>query len=68
MPYTYSKLKGRIVEIFGSQSAFAGKLGISVNSVSRKLNCKTGFSQHDIEEWSRLLNIQLSEYGDYFFA
>lgn len=68
MPYTYNKLKGRIVEVFGSQSAFASKLGISMVSVSRKLNCKTEFSQHDIEEWSRLLNIQLSEYGDYFFV
>lgn len=68
MPYTYSKLKGRIVEVFGSQSVFANKLGVSKNSVSRKLNCKTEFSQRDIEEWSKLLNIQLSDYGDYFFA
>lgn len=68
MPYSYNKLKGRIVEVFGSQGAFAAKLGISEVSVSRKLNCKTEFSQTDIEEWSKLLSIQLADYGDYFFA
>ena len=35
MVYSYSKLKGRIVEKFGSQSAFANELGVSENSVSR---------------------------------
>ena len=48
MPYTYNKLRGRIVEKYGSQSAFADKLGRSQVSVSRKLQCKTEFSQEDI--------------------
>jgi DNA-binding transcriptional regulator YdaS (Cro superfamily) len=68
MVYSYSKLKGRIVEKFGSQSAFANELGVSENSVSKKLNCKTEFSQSDIVKWSELLCIKIVDYSDYFFA
>ena len=68
MPYTYNKLKGKIVEVFGNQNNFASKLGDSEVSVSRKLNRKTEFSQSDIERWSNLLGIETADYGDYFFA
>lgn len=68
MPYTYNKLKGKIVEVFGNQNNFASKLGVSEVSVSRKLNRKTEFSQSDIERWSDLLGIETADYGDYFFA
>nr|DAD56970.1 MAG TPA: Protein of unknown function (DUF739) [Bacteriophage sp.] len=68
MPYTYNKLKGKIVEVFGNQNNFASKLGVSEVSVSRKLNRKTEFSQSDIERWSNLLGIETADYGDYFFA
>lgn len=68
MTYTYNKLKGKIVEVFGNQNNFASKLGVSEVSVSRKLNRKTEFSQSDIERWSDLLGIETADYGDYFFA
>lgn len=68
MPYTYNKLRGRIVELYGSQNNFADKLGQSRNSVSKKMNCKTEFSQEDIVKWSMLLNVNVSEYGEYFFT
>ena len=68
MPYSYNKLKGKIVEVFGNQNNFASKLGVSEVSVSRKLNRKTEFSQSDIERWSNLLGIETADYGDYFFA
>ena len=68
MGYTYCKLKGKIVEVFGTQGNFAKKLGISENSLSLKLNGKTGFSQEDIVKWSDILGIIPCEYGDYFFA
>lgn len=58
MPYQYKKLKGRIIEKYSSHKNFAKSLGKSTNSVSRKLNCKTGFSQKDIREWSSLLEIE----------
>lgn len=68
MPYTYRKLKGRIAELYGTQGNFAKKVGISRNSMSKKLTCKTEFSQKDIILWAFLLNVNKDEYGDYFFT
>ena len=67
MPYKYSKLRGKIIEKYGSQEKFAKEIGISRVSMSKKLNGKAGFSQKDIQEWSKLLCIDCSEYGTYFF-
>ena len=66
--YSYSKLRGKITEKFGSQGAFSEALGVSKVTVSKKLNGVTGFSQDDIEKWSTLLGIKKHEYPDYFFA
>lgn len=68
MPYTYNKLRGRIIEMYGSQDKFADQLNLSKNSMSKKMNCKVGFSQSDIVKWSTLLNISVDEYGEYFFT
>lgn len=65
--YSYNKLRGRIVELFGTQANFASALETSTQVVSEKLNCKKGFSQKDIEKWSKLLKIEVLEYGLYFF-
>ena len=37
MPYKYNKLRGRIVEIFGTHEKFAKRLGISKNSLQKPL-------------------------------
>ena len=66
--YSYSKLKGRIVERYGTQANFVRKLGISKNSMSKKLTGKTEFSQSDIIRWAELLGIEKGEYEEYFFA
>lgn len=68
MEYTYKKLKGKIKEVYDTQSAFAKALGLSENSLSNKLNGKIGLSQEDIELWTELLNIDKAEIGTYFFA
>ena len=68
MPYRYNKLRGRIVEKYGTQSKFAEALGLSNNSLSNKLNCKIGFSQEDILKWSQLLDIGSSDFYEYFFT
>lgn len=65
--YKYNKLRGRIIEKFGSFGCFAKEIGLSNNSLSKKLTGKTGISQEDIEKWSDLLDIETSEYGVYFF-
>ena len=67
MPNKYAKLRGRIVEKYGSISAFAKHLDISLSQVSKKMNGAAGFSQEDIVEWAELLEIDLAEVGTYFF-
>ena len=66
--YDYSKLRGRIVEKYGTMSKFADELGISLVAVSKKMNNKSGFTRTDIEKWATLLDIPGIEYDAYFFA
>lgn len=68
MKFSYLKLRGRIIERFRTIEAFAAEIDRSKVSVSRKLNCKSSFSQGDILLWARALEIQESEIGDYFFS
>lgn len=66
--YAYNKLRGRIVELYGTQKNFARYVGLSEITVSAKLNCEIGFSQEDIEKWGELLNIPKESYHAYFFS
>ena len=68
MNYDYSKLIGRIVERYGTRSAFAAALGMSDKSLSSKLSNKIGFKQSEICKSSVLLGIQDQEIGTYFFT
>lgn len=65
--YQYRKLIGRIIEVYGTRKAFAKAIGLSENSLSLKLTGKTGISQEDIIEWSKLLGISSAEYGSFYF-
>lgn len=67
MAFDYSKLRGKIIEKYGSQQAFAATLGISEVAFSRKLNCKNRFSTDDILAMISLLDIPNNEIGEYFF-
>ena len=68
MPYNYSKLQGRIVECFGSQSNFSTAIGLSERSLSLKLNGKRGCKQSEIARACKALSIQDNEIGTYFFT
>lgn len=68
MQYAYRKLRGRIVEAFGTQEAFAKAVGLSKVSVCKKLKGKSSFKQSDIERWAKILGIKREEYVEYFFA
>lgn len=65
-----AKLRGRIIEKFGSQKAFAKVYGISENAMSKKIQGTTAISLADIEKMSApdLLDIKAEEYPVYFFA
>lgn len=67
MSFTYAKLRGRIIEKFGSQGAFAEALGIHQNTVCRKLNGKVAFTRDDMLIWAHLLGIDQANISDYFF-
>lgn len=45
MAYDYSKLSGKIKEVFGTNAAFAKAMGLSERSVSAKLTGKVGWKQ-----------------------
>ena len=47
MRYDYSKLLGRIIEMFGTRAVFADKMCMSEHTLSRKLTTKEG-SKHGI--------------------
>ena len=68
LEYDYSKLKGRIVEKYGTQRAFAEALGTTQVAVSNKMNQKSGFDTKDIERWSDLLGIDRADYSLFYFA
>lgn len=68
MNYDYSKLAGRIVEIFGTRAAFAEQMGVSEHSISCKLNNKTPWKQTEMAQASRLLGFPLSDLQLYFFC
>lgn len=68
MPYTYNKLRGRIVEKYGTQEKFAEALGMTKQGISLKMTGKTAFSQNDINRWCELLGIKTEQIADYFFA
>lgn len=68
MPFDYSKLRGRIVEKFGSETKFAEELGMSIQQISPKLTNKKTITKKDILTWSEKLEIPVSDIGLYFFT
>ena len=66
--FDYKKLKGRMIEKFGSQGEFAKIFGCSKNTLSLKLNNKIRFTTNDIVTIVDLLNIPKHEIGEYFFT
>lgn len=68
MEYSYNRLRGKIIEVYGTQGAFAEVIGISETALSKKMTGKTGFDQKDIVKWCNALNIPIEDAGQYFFA
>lgn len=68
MAFNYDKLRGRIVEKYGSQSAFAESFGVSKNTFSLKMNNKVRFTTEDITRITQMLDIPENDIGEYFFT
>ena len=68
MSFKYNKLRGRIVEICGTQAKFAEKIEMSEQMITAKLAGRSSFSQDNIMTWCKALEIDPSDIGEYFFA
>lgn len=66
--FNYQKLRGRIVEVYGSQSAYCKENRVNESSFSQKLTNKRYFDQEEILEHCKNLNIPYNQISDYFFA
>ena len=66
--YDYRKLRGKIREVFGTQSVFARELGLSEVSLSAKLNNAVEWTQEEIETSVYILDIPWKELPEYFFT
>lgn len=64
--FDYSKLKGRITEVYSSRTQFAKDMGMSENSLSYKLNKKRDFTLSEIIKAVELLKI--NDINEYFFT
>lgn len=67
MPMDYSKLRGKIKEVYRTEKAFAEALGISTVSLSSKLNGIVQFTQREIDRSCELLDIPKRFIPVYFF-
>lgn len=68
MAFDYSKLRGKIKEVYGTQDKFAKKLGIGRVSLSQRLNNLLDFSQEEINKSCEILGIEKKEIPVYFFT
>lgn len=68
MTWNYSKLNGKICEVFGTQRKFAEAMGISEHSISKKLNGEVGWKQAEIKKACDVLNLKLVDIPIYFFT
>lgn len=68
MIYDYSKLNGKIREVFGTQAKFALAMGLSERSLSIKMNSLRPWKQSEIILACTLLDIPIDSIGAYFFT
>ena len=68
MEFNYSKLRGKIKEVFGTQDKFAKALGISGTTLSLKLNNISEFTQKEMAASMLLLHEPAHSVDKYFFA
>lgn len=68
MAFNYDKLKGRIIEIFGSQREFASAMGWSERTLSLKINGEIPWKQTDICKALNLLRLSETDIPTYFFT
>ena len=66
MAFDYRKLRGKIVEKYGSQSEFSVVMGLSERTLSLKMNSKVPWKQKEICKAASLLDISDGDIGDLY--
>jgi len=66
--FNYSKLRGRIREIYGTETKLAADMGMDRMALSVRLNNKREFSQTEILKICELLKIGMEGVVDYFLT
>lgn len=67
MSYNYDKLRGKIVEIFGTLGKFSQAMGWSERTNSLKITGRVEWRQSEIVKASNLLGITPDQIEVYFF-
>lgn len=67
MAFDYRKLKGRIIEKFGSQINFSKAMEWSERTLSLKMNGKVSWKQPEICKAIKLLELSENDIKEYFF-
>lgn len=66
--FDYSRLKGKITEVCGTQKAFAVLLGINESTLTGKLQGYTYFTQDEVFKSIEILGIEPAQVTAYFFT
>ena len=67
MSFDYSKLRGKIREIFNTEERFAKEMNLSTVSLSFKLNGKREWTQQEINRACEILSLEREDIPEYFF-
>ena len=68
MQFNYNKLRGRIREVYGTETKFAQDIGLSRTSLSLRLNNLAEFSSEEMVKAADLLNFPVADIHLYFFV
>lgn len=66
--YNYNRLRGKIVETFGTLEKFARSMKQTPTTIGRKLQGKSEWSQTEISNACVLLKIPFENIPQYFFC
>ncbi len=66
--YETAKLRGKIIEVFGTQRAFADAVHRTNSYVSLYLTGKSTLDQKTIDDWTEVLKLNADDIPDYFFT
>ena len=66
--YETSKLRGRIIEKFGTLGNFATEAHVSMSFLSQYMNGKKKLDQPTISKWAALLELEDKDIPAYFFT